>query len=121
MLSQDKCNLRLLDRTLETLSGASPRLKKQILKASVQCIGSDRTITAHEAELIRAVVDSLDCPIPRSIPVPLRTRLSNRISAIFGTNCHLTTRGKIVNNSLFFLVDTHGLTPVVFSVILDKT
>ncbi|MFC1489409.1 M48 family metallopeptidase, partial [Thermodesulfobacteriota bacterium] len=68
MLPQEKCNLRLLDRTLETLSGASPKLKKQILNGSVQCISADRMITAREAELIRAVADSLDCPIPPILP-----------------------------------------------------
>jgi Zn-dependent protease with chaperone function len=68
ILSQEQCNLKLLDRILETLSKASPRLKKQILKASVQCISSDRLITANESELIRAVVDSLDCPVPPIYP-----------------------------------------------------
>ena len=68
MLTPEKYKLGFLDRILETLSGASPSLKKEILEASVQCISSDRMITAQEAELIRVVFDSLDCPFPPIYP-----------------------------------------------------
>ena len=68
MLPQEQCNLSLLDKTLETLSGASFRLKKRILKASIQCISADKMITPLEVEMIRAVADSLECPIPPMLP-----------------------------------------------------
>ena len=68
VLSREQCSLRLLDKTLETLSGASFKLKKQILNASVQCISYDKMITPLEVEMIRAVADSLDCPIPPILP-----------------------------------------------------
>ncbi|MBU2497686.1 MAG: M48 family metallopeptidase [Proteobacteria bacterium] len=68
ILPQEECHLRLLDSALERLSEASPLLKKNILKSSVQCISADRMIRVQEAELIRAVADSLDCPIPPLSP-----------------------------------------------------
>lgn len=68
ILSRKQCDLKLLDKTLETLSGAAPRLKKQLLKASVQCISADKMITPAEMEMIRAVGDALDCPIPPILP-----------------------------------------------------
>jgi Zn-dependent protease with chaperone function len=68
IMPQEQCSLQLLDKSLATLSGASPKLKKQILRASVQCIGADQVITVAEAEMIRAVADSLDCPVPPLLP-----------------------------------------------------
>lgn len=68
ILPSEKCDLKLLDKALERLSETSPRIKKNVLKASVQCVSSDDRITVQEAELIRAIADSLDCPVPPVLP-----------------------------------------------------
>ncbi|MFH1123884.1 MAG: M48 family metallopeptidase [Pseudomonadota bacterium] len=68
ILTREECHLRLLDSALGRLAEASPHLKRGLLKASVQCVSTDRMITVHEAELIRAIADSLDCPIPPIFP-----------------------------------------------------
>jgi Zn-dependent protease with chaperone function len=53
-----------IDAALEELAKAAPQLKKQILQACAACICVDGTVTIEEGELLRAVSDSLGCPMP---------------------------------------------------------
>jgi len=53
-----------LDNALAALDEAAPRVKRQILQAAVACITADNTVTATEAELLRAFSASLGCPMP---------------------------------------------------------
>jgi len=55
--------LREIDAALEELARAAPQLKKQILQACAACICVDGTVTIEEGELLRAVSDSLGCPM----------------------------------------------------------
>jgi Zn-dependent protease with chaperone function len=64
LLSEADVGIDRLDAALDTLKYASPVLKKQILHACATCIGVDRTITLEEGEMLRAVSDALDCPMP---------------------------------------------------------
>jgi Zn-dependent protease with chaperone function len=57
-------DLILLDGALRTLDQASRPLKKQILLACAATIGADGRVTVEEGELLRAISDSLDCPMP---------------------------------------------------------
>jgi len=59
-------DLRLdaLDAALATLEKAAPQPKRRILQAAVTAIVSDRTVTAAEAELLRAISASLGAPMP---------------------------------------------------------
>lgn len=52
------------DAALERLNLTKPLQKPQLLKALSQCILQDGKVTVPEAELFRAIADSLDCPIP---------------------------------------------------------
>lgn len=52
------------DAALERLNLTKPLQKPQLLKALSQCILQDGKVTIPEAELFRAIADSLDCPIP---------------------------------------------------------
>ena len=45
-----------------------PALKKKLLMACVACISHDRWMTLEEFEIIRAVADSMDLPIPPVFP-----------------------------------------------------
>lgn len=56
--------LAALDDALTALDEAAPRVKRQILQAAVACITADDTVTATEAELLRALSASLGCPMP---------------------------------------------------------
>jgi Zn-dependent protease with chaperone function len=53
-----------LDRALDELDAAAPPLKRRILAACAACIGADGKVTLEEGELLRAIADSLGCPIP---------------------------------------------------------
>ncbi|WP_454062676.1 M48 family metalloprotease [Candidatus Nitrospira salsa] len=58
------CTFASLDLTLHTLAETSPRLKRIIIKACAACVLADQQITIEEAELLRAIADSLGCPMP---------------------------------------------------------
>lgn len=57
-------SLRELETALKQLEQLRPLQKPQLLKALARCIEHDGRITAGEAELMRAVADILDCPMP---------------------------------------------------------
>lgn len=56
--------LRDLEAALKQLEQLRPLQKPQLLKALARCVEHDGLITAGEAELMRAVADILDCPMP---------------------------------------------------------
>ncbi len=49
---------------LDVLRRADGKVKKQLLNACVAAVLGNRKVTLQEAELLRAVADSLDCPLP---------------------------------------------------------
>ena len=53
-----------LNDALNRLNQMRPLQKPQLLKAMARCIEHDGRISAGEAELMRAVADTLDCPMP---------------------------------------------------------
>jgi Zn-dependent protease with chaperone function len=57
-------DLMQLDAALRTIDLASRPLKKQILLACAAIIGADGRMTVEEGELLRAISDSIDCPMP---------------------------------------------------------
>jgi Zn-dependent protease with chaperone function len=63
-------DLATLDRALNELDAAAPSLKRRILAACAGCIGADGQVTLEEGELLRAIADSLGCPVPplQSLP-----------------------------------------------------
>ena len=65
-------DLAKLDVALGRLDQASPLLKKAILNAAAQTVAADGAIKEEEAELLRAIADTLDCPIPPFIQLASR-------------------------------------------------
>lgn len=61
---QANCTLIAFDKALESLVAAAPLLKSQIINACTACCAADGFITLEEGEMLRAVADALDCPIP---------------------------------------------------------
>ncbi len=57
-------NLEKLDSAIHKLNQLKPLQKPALLKACASAISADQVITATEHELLRAIADSLDCPIP---------------------------------------------------------
>ena len=68
LLPEDQCSLDAADKALDKLMLAAAPLKERIVAASVACVSSDGKVTIEEAELLRAVADSLECPIPPFLP-----------------------------------------------------
>ncbi len=64
LLSLEECGLDQLDTALDRFALAAPQIKKSLLEACVQVVGADGLIQEREAELLRAIADTLDCPIP---------------------------------------------------------
>jgi len=57
-------DLIAFDTALARLDLAAPPLKQIILTAAAHTVGADGEIKEQEAELLRALADTLDCPIP---------------------------------------------------------
>jgi Zn-dependent protease with chaperone function len=63
-LPPEQCTLAQVDAALERLSQAVPQIKKNVLNACALTVAADNIIQEREAELLRAIADALDCPIP---------------------------------------------------------
>jgi hypothetical protein len=68
LLPFGEVGLQGLDTALDTLSGLAPSLKKKFLYSCATLIAADNEITVEEAELFRAIADTLGCPVPPLLP-----------------------------------------------------
>lgn len=68
LLSFGEVGLQGLDESLDALSGLTPALKKKFLYACANLIAADHRVTLEEAELFRAIADTLGCPVPPLLP-----------------------------------------------------
>ena len=64
LLPREQCGVDKIDAALNRLAQAVPTIKKNLIEACVYTVGADGVIVESEAELLRAVADTLDCPIP---------------------------------------------------------
>jgi Zn-dependent protease with chaperone function len=63
----DSCDIAMIDRALDKLAAGSPEVKRRVLNACAQCVAHDGIVRPHEYEILRAIADSVDCPVP---PLP---------------------------------------------------
>ncbi len=63
-VSAEDSDLSHVDAALNRLNQAVPPIKKVVLNACVQVVAADGVIQEMEAELLRAIADALDCPMP---------------------------------------------------------
>jgi hypothetical protein len=68
MAPREACSLEAVDKALDRLVTVAPLLKQRVVAACVACVAADGRVRGDEAELLRAVADSLDCPIPPFLP-----------------------------------------------------
>jgi hypothetical protein len=61
---REQCSLAEFDAALQTLNQSVPAVKRRIVVACASCIRADSQVTVREAELLRAICDTLDCPLP---------------------------------------------------------
>jgi Zn-dependent protease with chaperone function len=71
-----------LDQSLQRLSQAAPRVKKLVLSAAATAITHDRTVTVEEAEIFRAIAESLDCPVPPIVATSPQLRAATPPDAV---------------------------------------
>jgi hypothetical protein len=64
LLPREQCGVDKIDAALNRLALAVPTIKRNLIEACVYTVGADGVIVESEAELLRAVADTLDCPIP---------------------------------------------------------
>ena len=70
LLPPAQCDLAQVDDALNRLAQAVPQIKKNVLNACAHTVAADRVIQETEAELLRAVAESLDCPLPPFVQPP---------------------------------------------------
>jgi len=58
------CGLTQISAALDRLGLAVPQIKKNLLEACVHVVGADGVLHEAEAELLRAIAETLDCPLP---------------------------------------------------------
>jgi len=66
----EQCEIAAIDSALDRLAEAAPDVKRTVLKACAQAAASDGVIASHEYEVLRAIADALDCPVP-PLPLPM--------------------------------------------------
>ncbi len=64
LMTAENCRPETLDAALNRLALAAPIIKKNLLEAGARVVAADGVIRESEAELLRAVADTLDCPLP---------------------------------------------------------
>jgi len=71
LLPAERCSLLAVDRALDRLARTAPGIKRRVLDACAACIACDGVVSLPEAELLRAISDSLDCPMPPLMACPV--------------------------------------------------
>jgi hypothetical protein len=61
---REECSLAAFDTALQTLNQSVPTIKRRIVDACAACILANQQVTVREAELLRAICDTLDSPLP---------------------------------------------------------
>ena len=61
---RERCGLAEIDRALGHVALAAPAVRRTLLAACGAAVAADRLATADELELLRAIADSLGCPLP---------------------------------------------------------
>jgi hypothetical protein len=61
---REQCSLAEFDAALQLLNRSAPAVKRRAIVACGACILADRQVTVRESELLRAICDTLDCPLP---------------------------------------------------------
>ena len=61
---REECSLAEFDAALQTLNQSVPAIKRRIVDACAACILANQQVTVREAELLRGICDTLDCPLP---------------------------------------------------------
>ena len=59
-----QCSVQSIDAALSRLAQSVPHIRKTVLDACAHAVACDGYVKAEEAELLRAVAESMGCPLP---------------------------------------------------------
>jgi Zn-dependent protease with chaperone function len=62
--SQQECSLSQVENALQKLQAAAMGVKKRVLTGVFVVAAADAVLTAQEVEFLRAIAESIDCPMP---------------------------------------------------------
>lgn len=68
LLTREDSGVGELDAALRELAQTAPKLRARLVDACAACICADLSVTLEEGELLRAVCDMLNCPMPPLLP-----------------------------------------------------
>ena len=66
----EKINLQAFDSALDKIALAAPDVKRTILTACGAVVMHDGEVNDEEVEFLRAISDTLDCPVPPFVRIP---------------------------------------------------
>lgn len=64
LIDEDGLSFGKIDESLNRLAQSAGPVKKHFLHAAISCITSDEHIRIAEMEMLRAMADTIDCPLP---------------------------------------------------------
>lgn len=64
LLPHEKCDLISINKALDNCLKLEPFLREKLLTACSMVVSEDNLLTPYEAELLRAIAETLECPIP---------------------------------------------------------
>jgi len=64
LLPREACDLNAFDKSLHDLAQVAPKQRARLVGACASCICADAAVNVTECELLRAICDMLDCPMP---------------------------------------------------------
>jgi len=65
---REDCGLAQLNEALRELAHVTPKQRQRLVDACAATICADSSVDVAEAELLRAICDMLDCPLPPLLP-----------------------------------------------------
>jgi uncharacterized tellurite resistance protein B-like protein len=68
LMAPEHVSLDRVDEALTRLEGAAPAARRQVLEAAGAVVMADARVELHEAEMLRAVAEALEVPIPPLLP-----------------------------------------------------
>jgi hypothetical protein len=64
LLPIEECAIDKLNDALEKLARVTPKERQRLVDAAAACICADSSVNVTEGELLRAICDIIDCPMP---------------------------------------------------------
>ena len=68
LMPREECGMEIMENAFTSIVQTPFSFQERVIQACVLCISADMTITVEETELMRAVAESLGCPMPPILP-----------------------------------------------------